>query len=72
MDDNQLCFKKEALAKESGVAEGTIRNSISFINQEIRRLVVKSKTNIDDFIKNEPKRGYHLNPRFMIQFTKKK
>lgn len=71
-DDKQLCFKKEFLAKEFETSAGNVKNRISFINQEIRKLIVKGKTNIDDFIKYEGvRRGYHLNPRFMIQFIKK-
>ncbi|MCX6757611.1 MAG: hypothetical protein NTZ44_01890 [Candidatus Nomurabacteria bacterium] len=72
MKDKDYCFKKEILAKEFATSMGNIKNRISSINNEIKKLIVKGKTSIDDFIKNEPKRGYHLNPRFMIQFTKKK
>ena len=72
-EDKQLCFKKETLAEQFGTSAGNIKNRISFINQEIRKLIVKGKTNIDDFIKHEGvRRGYHLNPRFMIQVIKKK
>ena len=72
VEDQQLCFKKKVLAEELGTSEGNIQNRISFINQEIRKIITKGKTSIDNFIKNEARRGYHLNPRFMIQFTKKK
>lgn len=71
-EDRQICSKKGRLAQELGTSEGNVRNRISFINNEIRKIIACGKNNIDDLIKYEGiRRGYLLNPRFMIQFTKK-
>ena len=73
-EERAQCVPANILARDLGVAERYIVNRISIINQGIEELVLKGKanSNIDDFIKNEKGRGYHLNSRFIIQFTHKK
>jgi hypothetical protein len=73
-EEKERCTALDILAKVTGNTEEYVANRISSINKIIRDLVLKGKTksNIGDFIKNERKRGYHLNPQFVIDFTKKK
>ncbi len=72
-EEKNWCSEIDVLEKELGKAKGTLKNRIGYINNEIRKIVSgDQKTNIDDFIKYESGRGYHLNSRFVIKFIKKK
>jgi len=70
-ENGDECFGLDRLIAEPGFdgkkkSEGYIKNAISRINKGVKQLVVNGKTNIGDFIKNEPGRGYHLNPKLML------
>jgi hypothetical protein len=73
LEDKQYCISPDALARQLKKDEGYIKNRIVYINKEIKKLInpTGGKTNIDEFIKNETNRGYHLNARFVIDFIKK-
>lgn len=65
------CFSSARLVSEiepdvGRKSERYIKNRVTEINQKIRRLVTTGKTSIGPFIKNESRRGYHLNPKFKI------
>jgi hypothetical protein len=73
-DDERQCVGIDVLARDLMKTEEYLANRISAINIMIKDLILdgRKKTTLDDFIKNERGRGYHLNPRFVTQFTKKK
>lgn len=75
MDEKGRCVNVKVLAKELGSKEKYIVNRISYINKGIKELLKDVRgpnSNIDSFIKNKKERGYHLNPRFVTEFSKKK
>lgn len=68
------CFSLGDLSKtkEIGQSERYIKNRIADVNKSIRRIIAPNlRVKIGRFIKNERKRGYHLNPRILLTKPKK-
>ncbi|MFA5778193.1 MAG: hypothetical protein WC870_01750 [Candidatus Paceibacterota bacterium] len=67
------CFTIDSLAKELKKSEAYIKNSLTNIYKIIRKTMSQANTSIkwEPLIKNEPRRGYHLNPRLFIEVIKK-
>lgn len=67
------CFTTASLAKELKKSEGYIKNSLTDIYKIIRKTMSQVNTSIkwEPLIKNESRRGYHLNPRLFLEVTKK-
>lgn len=74
IEEPEQCVKIDILAKELKLAKGYIVNRISIINKAIRDLTLRDKTksSLGPLIENELKRGYRMNHKYLIQFTKKK
>lgn len=67
IENKEICAPIETIKSETGLDEGYISNRISKINTSVRKLITTNKkTTIDNFIKFESRRGYHLNSRFLI------
>lgn len=68
------CFSLKDLskAKEIKQSERYIKNRITYINQTVKKIISQSlKLKISRFIKNESRRGYHLNPKILLIKPKK-
>jgi hypothetical protein len=75
LDDKERCVSAKILAKEFTSTEKYIVNRISYINLGIKELIKNVRgpnSNINSFIRNTKGRGYNLNPKFVIEFSKKK
>ncbi len=75
IEDAEQCIKLEIFATKIKKEERNIQNRITKINNMIREFVLNGKNgwlSKNDFIKYENERGYHLNPRLLIQFRKGK
>jgi len=71
VENKNECFQANCLVveieREMGKkTEEYIKNRIVLINKFVKELIVKGKTNIDNFIKYERGRGYHINPKILI------
>ena len=64
-NNNNECFKIKQLAEELEKSEGNLKNSITNIHKTIGKTVSKDTPPTVLFIKNEPKRGYHLNSKLL-------
>ena len=70
LNNSNNCFTIQNISKEVNKKEGSIRNRISNVNEEIRNIIsVTKKVNIL-LIKNEKGRGYRLNPNVFKSIIK--
>jgi len=65
-NNKEECFKMEALEKEINYPKGYLKNRITNIHKILGKAVSKDRPVKITFIKNEPRRGYHLNPKLFV------
>jgi hypothetical protein len=67
-EGREECFRADVLALEISIngkrkSEEYVKNRITHINIEVKRLLTEGKTSIGNLIKYEKLRGYHFNPK---------